>query len=293
MQEKKSYKKKPKAQKNKQNKPKQPKNDQIKNSTSAPLVLHPYLQELKDSVGQIDMLYGLHAVQAALANPDRYIEAIVINPKAQGKVKDFYEKLAKNAPHSFDFIEMERAYFDLLVEDGAVHQGVIMFAHPLTSWSVEDILELDYATVMVLDQPSDPRNMGAILRSCAAFGADALMVPDRHSAHITATLAKAAAGAIEHVPIVRAANLSRAIKQMKQHGYWFVGFDGQAEQSLKDIQPSAKTALIMGNEGDGLRRLTQKECDFLVKIPMQGKMESLNMSVAAAIGLYELMQNQA
>lgn len=288
MQEKKPYRKNPKAQKNRPSK--QPKNDQTASSTSHSLVLHPYLQELKDSVGKIDMLYGLHAVEAALMNPDRYIEAIVINPKAQGKVKEFYEKLAKNAPHSFDFIEMERPYFDLLVEGDAVHQGVVMFAHPLTSWSIEDILSLDHAVVMVLDQPSDPRNMGAILRSCAAFGASALVVPDRHSAHITATLAKAAAGAIEHVPIIRVSNLSRAIKQMKQHGFWFVGMDGQADQSLKDIKPADKTALIMGNEGAGLRRLTQEECDFLVKIPMQGQMESLNMSVAAAIGLYELVQ---
>ncbi len=278
MQEKKPNKKKPKRQKPKASM--RPDN---------PLILHPYLQELKDSVGKIDMLYGLHAVQAALMNPDRYIEAIVINPKAQGKVKEFYEKLAKNAPHSFDFIEMERPYFDLLVEEGAVHQGVVMFAHPLTSWSIEDIFALDHAMVMILDQPSDPRNMGAILRSCAAFGAHALIVPDKHSAHMTAALAKAAAGAIEHVPIIRVSNLSRAIKQMKQHGFWLVGLDGNADQTLKDIQPSAKTALIMGSEGSGLRRLTQKECDFLVKIPMQGQMESLNMSVAAAIGLYEMM----
>lgn len=282
MQEKKPNKKKPKRQKPK-----------ASGRPDNPFVLHPYLQELKDSVGKIDMLYGLHAVQAALMNPDRYIEAIVINPKAQGKVKEFYEKLAKNAPHSFDFIEMERPYFDLLVEEGAVHQGVVMFAHPLTSWSIEDIFALDHAMVMILDQPSDPRNMGAILRSCAAFGAHALIVPDKHSAHMTAALAKAAAGAIEHVPIIRVSNLSRAIKQMKQHGFWLVGLDGSADQTLKDIQPSAKTALIMGSEGSGLRRLTQKECDFLVKIPMQGQMESLNMSVAAAIGLYEMMQNQA
>ncbi|MFV0321342.1 MAG: 23S rRNA (guanosine(2251)-2'-O)-methyltransferase RlmB [Alphaproteobacteria bacterium] len=251
------------------------------------LTLHPYLQELKNNK-KLDMLYGLHAVEAALKNPAREIEAIIINPNAQGKVKELYEKLAQNTPHDFDLIEMERPYFDLLAGGDAVHQSIIMFSQPLPIWEVEDLYEKPHAMVMMLDQPSDPRNIGAILRSCAAFGADALIVTDKNTPESTPLMAKAAVGAMEYIPIIRVTNLKNAVDKLKDNGFWFIGLDGHTETAIDDIEPAEKSVIIMGSEGDGLRRLTKESCDFLVKIPMEKQMESLNMSVAASIALYEL-----
>lgn len=258
-----------------------------KSKETPALVLHPYLQELKNNK-KLDLLYGLHAVEAALKNPTREVEAIIINPNTQGKVKELYEKLAQSAPHDFDLIEMERPYFDLLVGNDAVHQSIVMFSQPLPVWEIEDLYEKPNAMVMVLDQPSDPRNIGAILRSCAAFGADALIVTDKNTPESTPLMAKAAVGAMEYVPIIRVTNLKNALDKLKDNGFWVIGLDGHTETHIDEIMPAEKSVIIMGSEGDGLRRLTKESCDFLVKIPMEKQMESLNMSVAASIALYEL-----
>lgn len=258
--------------------------------TKPALELHPYLQKLKQAYKQnkLDMIYGLHAAAAVLRNPQREVEALVINPNAQGKVKELYGKLAQSAPHEFDLLEMERAYFDLLVGDDAVHQGIVIFAQPLEPWHLEDFYEQEQSLVMVLDQPSDPRNLGAILRNCAAFGVDGLIIPDRHSAESTPLIAKAAVGAMENVPIISVGNLKNALEKLKEHGFWLIGLDGHTDETIESIKPTAKTAVIMGSEGSGLRQLTQKSCDFLVKIPMEASIESLNLSVASGITLYEI-----
>ncbi len=262
------------------------KNKAEKEQTS--LSLHPYLKALKSPEAGLEMLYGYHAVKAALQNPARQIEALVINPKAQGKVKELYQKLNDSAPHEFDLIEMERQYFELLIEDDVVHQSIVLFCHPQEEWDISDLFEKEQALLIVLDQATDIGNIGAVLRSCAAFGADALIVPERHSPHVTAHLAKAAVGAFEHVPLIRVNNLKAALDKLKENGFWVIGMDGHTDDEIDDVQLAEKTALIIGSEGEGMRRLTKENCDFLVKIPMNKKMESLNMSVAAAIGLYAL-----
>ncbi len=143
----------------------------------------------------------------------------------------------------------------------------------------------------MLDQVTDPHNVGAILRSAAAFDAVAVVVTDKHAPQESGVMAKAASGAMETVPLVTVGNLSQAIEKLKKAGYWTAGFSSHAKQTLAEAKLDGKTALVLGAEGDGMRRLTSERCDFLVKLPMSDKMESLNVSNAAAVALYELYRN--
>ncbi len=179
-----------------------------------------------------------------------------------------------------------------MLPPGAVHQGAALLSEPLTDVALEDVLdraaEAEKSVVLVLDQVTDPQNVGAILRSAAAFGADAVLVPDRHAPPETGALVKAASGAVEIVPLVRVINLARALEELKKAGFWIAGLDGQAPQTLAAADMTGKVALVLGAEGEGLRRLTRDHCDILVRLPISERMESLNVSAAAAVALYEL-----
>ena len=180
----------------------------------------------------------------------------------------------------------------MLPED-AIHQGCALLADPLPDHDLDRALELAEGPVLVLDQVTDPRNVGAILRSAAAFGAAALVMQDRHAPPETGSLARAASGALELVPVVRVVNLARALEELKKAGCWVVGLAADAPVTLAQVQrglSGRRCALVLGAEGEGMRRLTREHCDELARLPIAARMESLNVSAAAAVALYELVR---
>ncbi len=229
-------------------------------------------------------LYGLHAANAALKNPDRRIRRVLLNPSAgRGESLALDPKRHPKA-ETVDAFRLEK-----LLPPGAVHQGVAVEADPLEEVSLEDWLALGLEKpVLLLDQVTDPHNVGAILRSAAAFDAGAVIITSRHAPEMTGALAKAASGALELVPLIAVSNLAHALEALKKASYWVAGLDGEARQTVAQANLGAKTALVLGAEGKGLRRLTAERCDLLVKLPIHKQMESLNVSNAAAVALYAL-----
>lgn len=225
-------------------------------------------------------MYGLHAVTAALANPERHLHEVRATKNALARLPDTY-----------NIRDASPAEIDRLLPEGAVHQGVAARVDPLDPPLLEAIMATG-APLLILDQVSDPHNIGAILRTAAAFGVGAVLLPRDHTPGESAVMAKTASGALDIVPLITIGNLAATLKDIKQGGYWTAGLDGQAEQPLHEAKLTGKTALILGAEGKGMRRLTAELCDFLVNLPMDGRMESLNVSNAAAIALYELFRQQ-
>lgn len=183
----------------------------------------------------------------------------------------------------------------MYVPHDAVHQGVVLECHPLDDVHLLDVCEgsAENSVILVLDQVTDPHNVGAILRSAAAFGADAIVTQDRNSAPESGTLAKSSSGGLEVVPWAQVVNLSRALDTIADAGYWRIGLDGTADIDLAGAMPSGKLCLVLGAEGRGLRPNTAQHCDTLAKLPMTGKVESLNVSNAAAVSLYVAMQRKS
>jgi len=174
----------------------------------------------------------------------------------------------------------------------AVHQGMAAVAEMLPGISLEELCEKarekENCHLLVLDQVTDPQNIGAIIRSCAAFDALALMVQDKNSPQESGAMLKAAAGTFELLPVCRVTNLSRAVEKLKKEGFWAVGMDGYAKTDVSALQKGGKLAVIMGSEGAGMRRLVEETCDLTVRLPINPEVESLNVSTAAAVVLYEL-----
>ncbi len=223
-------------------------------------------------------LYGLHAVAAALANPKRRLRRLVAT--AEGAAK-----LAQMAPAAAPDL-LDRPALERLLPPGAVHQGLIVEAAPLPAPRLDQIERT--GTVVLLDQVTDPHNVGAVLRSAAAFGAIAVIRPEHGAPAATAIVAKAASGALEVVPLVTTGNVARALDRLKRDGFWCIGLDGGADETLAAAAPSGRIALVLGAEGKGLRRLTRERCDRLVRLPTHPPIDSLNVSNAAAVALYEL-----
>jgi len=229
-------------------------------------------------------LYGLHAVQAALANPRRKLGRIVLTPRAKETIG---EKLLKRVPAEI----LDPGAIDKLLPPGAVHQGVALEAWPLKSRDLDEILAEETATrrvVLVLDQLSDPHNVGAILRTAAAFGVTAVVVQDRNAPPQSGALAKAASGALDIIPYVEVVNIARALDDLANRGFWRIALAGDGEQSLAEAVPEGDVALVLGSEGAGIRRLVREHCEAAAYIPIDASVESLNVSNAAAIALYEL-----
>ncbi|KMQ88896.1 23s rrna methyltransferase [Lasius niger] len=170
----------------------------------------------------------------------------------------------------------------------AVHQGIAMKVNPLTNEHTLEEIAAMKGPILVLDQVTDPRNVGSLLRSAAAFNVVAVIVQDRHAPQETGAMAKTASGALDIVPIIRETNLSRAIEILKKNGRWVVGLDADGESLPKAKLDRNKTVLVLGAEGKGMRRLVEGNCDATLSIPMNSVMESFNVSVAGAIALYEI-----
>lgn len=237
-------------------------------------------------------LFGVHAVCAALRNPDRRCRRLVVTNEAREIVDEALalateEQVPRPRPDV-----VERSAINKLLPDGAVHQGMALEVQALESPAIEhlcrDLADVSPALVVIIDQGTDPRNVGSVMRSAAAFGASAVIVQDRHAPEATGVLAKAASGALETMPLVRVTNLSRTLEQLKEAGFWCVGLDGHTDETISTFDWPQKTVLVLGAEGKGMRRLTRENCDFLARIPMSETMESLNLSNAAAIALYEV-----
>jgi 23S rRNA (guanosine2251-2'-O)-methyltransferase len=224
------------------------------------------------------VLYGWHTVTAALANPERRLRRLLATENAARRLAD--EKLA--AATAPDIVRPD-AIAARLPPD-AVHQGLYAEADPLPSPAIED-LAAD-GIVLVLDQVTDPHNVGAIFRSAAAFAATAIVTTARHSPEATGVLAKAASGALELVPLVTVQNLARALSALKARGFAVVGLDSTGEQDLAALPLRAPLALVLGAEGKGLRQLTKDTCDHVARLDLPGAIRSLNVSNAAALALY-------
>lgn len=220
-------------------------------------------------------LCGLHAVQAALDNPSRQVHRALATAKATEKMR-----WGQVSPEIVAGEVIARACGSDLV-----HQGVALSVASLPERHLDEVM--DCARLALLDQVTDPHNVGAILRSAAAFGIGAIVLPKDHASPESAVMAKAACGALELVPLIRVTNLAKAMKELKARDYWLLGMDGAARASVSAAREYENCALVLGAEGKGLRRLTAEHCDLLVKIPMQDAMESLNVSNAAAIAFYE------
>ena len=223
--------------------------------------------------------WGRHAVAAALDNPERR----VLKAWATREAAAFM-----NFPESVAVTLAEAPDLARLVPSDAPHQGVVIEAEPLEDVWLSDILaEADEtAVILLLDQVTDPHNVGAILRSAAAFGAIAIVTQDRHSPTEGGALAKAASGALERVPWVRVVNLARALDELAEAGFWRIGLAGEAEMDLADALGPKRVALVLGAEGPGMRSNVRDHCDALARLPIRDSIESLNVSNAAAVALY-------
>lgn len=227
-------------------------------------------------------LSGMHAVAAALANPARRLRRLLLTEEAEAA-------LAARLPLPWPIASerAERGRLDQLLGLDAAHQGVALLVDPLTPPPLARVLERP-GPILVLDQVADPRNIGAILRAAAAFDACGVIVQERHAPGETGTMAKAAAGALETVPLLRAVNIARTLVALKAADCWVVGLDAGGPALSGPALAGRRVALVLGGEGAGLRRLTRETCDEIAGLPMPGRMESLNVSAACAIALYEI-----
>ncbi|NMA97591.1 MAG: 23S rRNA (guanosine(2251)-2'-O)-methyltransferase RlmB [Phyllobacteriaceae bacterium] len=224
-------------------------------------------------------LYGLHTVRAALDNPARIKKVLLATPNALNRLQETGANLGK-----VKVVETNPKELDRLLGGEAVHQGAALEVDPVSRFGLDDIS--NPKLVVVLDQLTDPHNVGAILRTACAFGADAVITTARHSPRETGVMAKAASGALDLVPMIEVRNLGDAIQKLKDRGMLVLGFDSEAEASLKPRSDSVPMAVVLGAEGKGLRQRTRELCDEMVKLDMPGPIKSLNVSNAAAIALF-------
>ena len=242
----------------------------------------------REAPGNSLWLYGLHAVAAALANPTRHLRRLLLTEEGEAAIAIRLPRPWALAPERTD-----RARIDHLLGPGAIHQGAALLVEPLAPPSLQSAVARTGA-ILVLDQVTDPRNVGAILRAAAAFGVAAVITQDRNAPEETGALAKAASGALETVPFLRAVNIARTLIALRAAGFWVIGLDAGGTALSGPALAERRIALVLGSEGEGLRRLTRETCDEIASIHMPGAnvlLDSLNVSTAAAIALYEIARS--
>ena len=240
----------------------------------------------------VDVIYGINAVGEALKSRGRGFEYVgVARERHDHRVQRIIDE-CRRVGVAVRFVT--RQDIDRLAGT-AFHQGVVAVTSAKTYAEVEEILGRrrgEHALVVVLDGVEDPHNLGAIIRTADGAGADGVLIPERRAAGVTATVAKASAGAVEHMPIAKITNVARTLEELKNRNVWTVGLDERAPQAYDALDYNMDCALVLGAEGKGLHELVRKKCDFLVSIPMLGQVASLNVSVASAVVLYEIARQR-
>ena len=244
-----------------------------------------------------DRLYGIHPVLEALRSAERHIDGIYLQQSRQGRRGreiDEIVRLAKTKGISVDF--RPREALDRLT-GSAHHQGVVGIVAGKAYASLDDLIarvaEKEHALLLLLDGIEDPHNLGAILRTAEAAAVDGVIIPERRAVGLTATVAKASAGAIEHLPLARVVNLSHTIERLKNENFWIYALDVKGDKNFLHVDYRGAVALVIGSEGRGVRPLVAQHCDGRINIPMMGRVSSLNASVAAGILLYEVLRQRA
>jgi 23S rRNA (guanosine2251-2'-O)-methyltransferase len=240
----------------------------------------------------MNVLFGINTVIEALKARGRGFEWVgVAKERHDIRLQRLIEECRQN---SIAVRFLPRAELDRMASTGA-HQGVVAVTSSKHYADMDDVLAAkrgEYSLVIVLDGVEDPHNLGAILRTADASGADGVLIPERRAAGITGTVAKASAGASEHLPVAKVTNVARTLEELKSRDLWIVGLDERGKQSYDEVDYKMNCAVVLGAEGKGLHDLVSKKCDFLVSIPMLGKVPSLNVSVAAGVVLYEIVRQR-
>jgi 23S rRNA (guanosine2251-2'-O)-methyltransferase len=240
----------------------------------------------------MDVIYGIHPVEEAVASRGRAVEYVAVaRERSDAKLQRLIDR-CRAAGVSLRFVSRDEL---TRLARTSTHQGVVAVTAARQYEGLDDLLAHrrgEHAFVVVLDGVEDPHNLGAIIRSADGAGADGIVIPERRAVGVTATVAKTAAGAAEHLPIARVTNIARTLEDLKKQNIWTVGLDERGSQSYDAIDYKMDCALVLGAEGAGLHDLVRKHCDFLVSIPMLGKVPSLNVSVAAGVVMYEVARQR-
>jgi 23S rRNA (guanosine2251-2'-O)-methyltransferase len=239
----------------------------------------------------LNKIAGIHAVKHALDAGEAIDELVVLKGKTHPRLNELIH-LARKAKVRVSFVPKEALE---RMADGVPHQGVVAKMSAKGAVNFKDWLQQvegqDEALVLILDQVTDPHNLGACIRTAEAAGCVGVVIPKDHAADLSSPIvSKSACGALARIPVLRVTNLARTMKDLQQAGFWISGLAGEADTLIHDIQFSGKNVLVMGAEGEGMRRLVRESCDQLVKIPMPGKVESLNVSVATGVALFEVVR---
>ncbi len=246
----------------------------------------------RDNNLQKPNLYGLHAVREAWLNEDRIIHALYLTHMAERQFDEIALKAKNLGLRRPEPIILDKAKLERMLPKGAVHQGIALACAPIEEVDVQDLIirthNNERSVIALLDQVTDPHNIGAIMRSASAFGLDGILMQTKHAPALEGVLAKTACGAVDHIPVAYATNLSRALEDLREAGFTALAMDERGEKEINELELNGKIVVVLGAEGTGIRPLVKKKCDVLTRLPTSGAIASLNVSNAAAVAFYAL-----